>query len=249
MASFTIAAAQIPCVRGDIAANLTAHEDAVRSAAGHAVSMVVFPELSLTGYELDLAASLAFSADDARLSGLRELAERHQLTLVVGAPVQTTAEKPAIGAFVLTPGGDVLTYLKMHLGSGEADHCSPGTAPLTLDIGDQRIGLSICADSSRASHARSYSERGAQVYAAGVFLTSEWYATDVPRLQAFARDFDMLTVMANQGASTGTYTSVGKSAIWEPGGQLLVQTAGVEKVLVTATKDAGGWHGKIVDIL
>jgi predicted amidohydrolase len=245
---FTIAAAQIPSVRGDIAANLSAHEGAIRTAARHAVSMLVFPELSLTGYELDLAAALAFSVTDDRVRQLRDMAQRHRLTLVVGAPIATTADKPAIGAFVLTPDGDIQSYLKMHLGSSESEYCSPGMAPLTVNIDDQRIGLSICADSSRPSHARTYAELGAHIYAAGVFLTDEWYVTDVPRLQKFAQDFQMLTVMANQGASTGTYTSVGKSTIWEPGGKLLIQTSGVEKVLVTAVRGAGGWHGEIIDI-
>jgi predicted amidohydrolase len=248
MTPFKIAAAQIPSVRGDVSANLSAHEEAIRTAATRAVSLVVFPELSLTGYELDLAAPLAFSPHDDRLSGLRGEAQRHQLTLVVGAPIRTTADKPAIGAFVMTPEGDLLTYLKMHLGSSERDYCSAGVEPLTVNIADQRIGLAICADSSRQSHARAYTELGAQVYAAGVFLTDEWYVTDAPRLQTFAQDFQMLTVMANQGASTGTYRSVGKSAIWEPGGALLVQTDGVEKVLVTAVKDADGWNGEIVEI-
>jgi predicted amidohydrolase len=248
MRPFKIAAAQVPSVRGDIAANVSAHEDAIRTAATHAVSLLVFPELSLTGYELDLAARLAFSLEDDRVSHLRDLAQQHQLTLVVGAPMETAADKPAIGAFVLTPNGDILSYLKMHLGSSESDYCSPGIAPLTVDIDDQRIGLSICADSSRPSHARAYSELGAQVYAAGVFLTDEWYETDAPRLQKFAQDFQMLTVMANQGASTGTYTSVGKSAIWEPGGTLLVRSNGVESVLLTAARTGGGWRGEIIDM-
>ena len=248
MPPFTIAGAQIPSVRGDVAANISAHEDAIRTASAHGVSMLVFPELSLTGYELDLAASLALSSHDERLSHLRALSQRHQLTLVVGAPIQTIADKPAIGAFVMRPDGDLLTYLKMHLGGSEHEYCSPGMEPLLLNVDDQRIGLSICADSSRPSHARAYADLGAHVYAAGVFLTAEWYVTDAPRLQRFAQDFQMLTVMANQGASTGTYASVGKSAIWAPGGELLVQAAGVGKVLVTATKADDGWRGEIVGI-
>lgn len=248
MPAFKIAAAQIPSVRGDVTANLSAHEAAIEIAARHAVSVLVFPELSLIGYELDLAAKLAFSAQDERLSSLRNLAQRHQLTLVVGAPIQTASDKPAIGAFVLMPGGEIQNYLKMHLGGSEPDYCSPGTAPLALDIEDQRIGLSICADSSRLSHARTYWELGAQTYAAGVFLTNEWYVTDAPRLRKFAQDFQMLAVMANQGASIGSYSSVGKSAVWKPGGKLLVEAKGVEKVLLTAAKASGAWHGEIIDI-
>jgi predicted amidohydrolase len=40
----------------------------VHAAAKEHAEILVFPELSLTGYELDLADGLAFSPDDARLA-------------------------------------------------------------------------------------------------------------------------------------------------------------------------------------
>ena len=243
---FTIAAAQISSVRGDVSRNLAAHADAVVAAASHRVSALVFPELSLTGYEPDLAAPLAFSLDDARVASLRRLAVEHRIALTVGAPVRTAADKPAIGAFILTPDGDVRTYLKMHLGKSEVAYFSHGETPFTLDVDGHRLGLSICADSSRESHAQAYRDLGAQIYAAGVFLTGEWYQEDAPRLQKYAATFGLLSVMANQGASAGTYESIGRSAIWAPGGNLLVQADGVENALVTATLGKTGWQGNLI---
>ena len=248
MGDFTIAAAQISSVGGDVSRNLAAHMDAVVAAASHNISALVFPELSLTGYEPDLAASLAFSVDDARVASLRRLAVEHRIALTVGAPVRTAADKPAIGAFILTPDGDARTYLKMHLGKSEVASFSPGEQPFTLDVDGHRLGISICADSSRESHAQTCRDLGAQIYAAGVFLTSEWYREDAPRLQKYAAKFGLLSVMANQAASGGTYESVGKSAIWAPGGDLLVQADGVERALVTATLGKTGWQGKLIHL-
>src|SRR5262245_53260102 len=57
--NFKIAAAQVPSVRGDIDANIAIHAAAMAAAARHGVTVLVFPELSLTGYEPDLAAELA----------------------------------------------------------------------------------------------------------------------------------------------------------------------------------------------
>jgi predicted amidohydrolase len=245
MSDFTIAAAQIRSVRGDVSQNLAVHADAVRAAASHKISALVFPELSLTGYEPDLAASLAFSVDDGRVSSLQRLAVEHRIALIVGAPVRTGAGKPAIGAFILTPDGDAKTYLKMHLGKSELAYFSNGERPFTLDVDDQKLGVSICADSSRESHPQTYRDLGAQIYAAGVFLTSEWYREDAPRLQKYAARFGLLAVMANQGASTGTYESIGRSAVWAPGGDLLVQADGVESALVTATLGKTGWQGNV----
>lgn len=56
MPDFRIAAAQIPSRRGDIDANLATHATAMAAASRHGVSVLVFPELSLTGYEPTLAA-------------------------------------------------------------------------------------------------------------------------------------------------------------------------------------------------
>lgn len=218
------------------------------TAAACDVSVIVFPELSLTGYEPDLAAALAFTSGDGRLAPLRRLVTQHPIALVVGAPVRNGAGNPAIGAFVFTPDGDVRTYLKMHLGASERAHFSQGDRPLAVDVGGQKLGIAICADSSRASHPATYAELGATIYAAGVFLTEEWYVTDVPRLQSYAAAYGMLTLMANHGSSTGTHESVGRSAAWAPGGELLVQAGGVERVLVTATLEETGWRGEVVRI-
>jgi predicted amidohydrolase len=58
----------------------------------------------------------------------------------------------------------------------------------------------------------------------------------------------MLVLMANQAASIGTYTSVGKSAVWAPGGALLAQAEGTENALVIATSDGSGWRADVVAI-
>ncbi len=242
MSHFRIAAAQIPSVRGDIAANIATHRDAVMAAVARDVSVLVFPELSLTGYEPDLGAALACSSDDSRLTSLRHLALQHRITLVVGAPIRVGTDKPAIGAFIFTPAGEINTYRKMHLGASETAYFSHGQTPVALDVQRERIGIAICADSSRPSHPGTYAEQGAGIYAAGVFLTDEWYITDTPRLQKYAADLSMLTLMANQGASTGTYQSVGKSAVWAPGGRLLAQAEGVENALIIATKGTTRWE-------
>src|SRR5436309_1732437 len=105
MPDFKIAAAQVASVRGDVEGNIGVHAAALAAAAGHGVSVLVFPELSLTGYEPDLAAELAVTTDDGRLAPLLALARRHRIEAVVGAPLHGGAAKPALGAIVITAGG------------------------------------------------------------------------------------------------------------------------------------------------
>lgn len=86
MSEFKIAAAQVASVCGDIARNIRTHAATIMSAAKRGVSVRVFPERSLIGYEPERAADLAITATDERLTPLAALARQHQMTLGHGNP-------------------------------------------------------------------------------------------------------------------------------------------------------------------
>src|SRR5262249_32496568 len=186
MHNFKIAAGQIASVRGDMDRNIATHAMAMAAAAAQDVSVLVFPELSLTGYEPDLAADLAISAADERLAPLLALARQHRIAAVVGAPLRKGTAKPSLGALVLTASGGTRTYDKMHLGGSEPSYFTPGETPCVFAVAGHTIGIAICADSAQPTHPQAYADLGANIYAAGVFLNTEWYATDVPRLARYA---------------------------------------------------------------
>ncbi|MBX3439701.1 MAG: carbon-nitrogen hydrolase family protein [Planctomycetaceae bacterium] len=246
MSGFKIAAAQVASIRGDVARNIETHAAAIMTAAVHGVSVLIFPELSLIGYEPDLAADLAITPDDARLNPLAALAGRHQMSIVVGASLRNGRALPGLGAILFNADGTTRTYHKMHLGGREPTYFAPGSAPLMFDMHGQTIGLAICADASEQSHPQGYVMSGSSIYAAGVFLNAEWYRTDAPRLAAYAAAFQMVVVMANHATSVGTYTSVGRSAAWSPDGTLLAEAAGPESCLVIATRHRRKWSGEVV---
>jgi predicted amidohydrolase len=248
VSDFKVAAAQVASIRGDIEANIAAHAAAIEAAAEHEVSVLIFPELSLTGYEPDLAAELAMSAVDSRLEPLRALARQHHMKVVVGAPLHGGTSKPALGAIVIDASGSTTSYRKMHLGTSERAIFVAGDRPLAFTVSGHTVGVAICADSSQPTHPQANAALGANIYAAGVFLNVEWYGTDVPRLMDYAARFRMLTVMANHADSIGTYVSVGKSAAWAPGGALLAKARGVEPALVIATNTNSAWRGEVIGI-
>jgi hypothetical protein len=66
-----LAAAQTIPRCGDVAADVADHRRLIRAAAERNARVLVFPELSLTGCELNLAEGLAFAERDARLSPKR----------------------------------------------------------------------------------------------------------------------------------------------------------------------------------
>ena len=245
---FKIAAAQVASVPGEIDRNIGVHAAAMTAASACGVSVLVFPELSLTGYELDRAAELAMTPDDKRLKPLVDISRRRKMGAIVGAPLKNGSQKPKLGALVISGQHPTRTYHKMHLGGDEPRLFSPGDEPLVWRTSGHTVGLAICADSSQPSHPEHYAALGADVYAASVFLTAEWYAADASRLAAYAARYRMLTVMANHAASQGMYTSVGKSAVWGPEGALLAEARDTENALLIASRTDGVWHGEIVGL-
>jgi predicted amidohydrolase len=113
-----IAAAQTVPADDNVSINIDAHLRLCAIAAAEGVDLVLFPEMSLTGYQREAAGSLAFVAHDSRLGRLREMAVRHTMIIVAGAPILVGAEL-FIGFFVLQPDRREQIYTKQFLHSGE----------------------------------------------------------------------------------------------------------------------------------
>jgi predicted amidohydrolase len=250
----SLGAAQTVPVRGDVPANREQHVALAHRAGEAGARVLVFPELSLTGYELDLADALAFETSDARLAPLAETSAKVGVTLVVGAPVRV-AGRLHIGAFVLTPHGDRALYTKHHLGAFASCDGPPGFVPIpepslfepgTLDplvaIGDGTGALAVCADTGHPSHAKHAAERGAAAYLAGVFTIPSDLETMRTRCRTHARRHAMVVVFANYGGPSGGLPTAGCSAIWSAGGELLgaLEEAGAGVIVAVASPD--GWR-------
>jgi len=117
--SLIIAAAQSTSVPGDISANVARHLRFGTMAAERGAQLLVFPELSLTGYELSIARSNAVRPDGSDLSPLRHLATDAQMTVVVGAPLLDDQGELHIAAFAIRSDGSVLTYTKEYVHQSE----------------------------------------------------------------------------------------------------------------------------------
>ena len=247
MTALTLAAAQSISIAGDVPANIERHLALMRAAAEHGVQLLVFPELSLTGYEPSLAAELAIAPDHTVLKPLRDRAQALRLTTVVGMPVRLTPEAGVvIGALVLGAEGGLAVYTKQHLHPGEEAAFVPGQGGAPLECGDNRVALAVCADFSHASHPRRAAEAGATVYAAGVLISEGGYATDSALLQGYAVEHGLLVVMANHGGPSGGYACAGRSAIWGCDGSLLAAASGVGDALVIARREGWRWAGQVV---
>jgi predicted amidohydrolase len=138
VSTLTIAAAQTISIAGDLSGNITRHSHFIEMAAEQGVQLLVFPELSLTGYEGEVAAALAVAPQDGVLQPLRDLARELGVTAVVGIPIRLEdSNSVRIGALVLGADGSLGVYSKQHLHAGEELVFAPGFGGPCLNIGER----------------------------------------------------------------------------------------------------------------
>jgi NAD+ synthase (glutamine-hydrolysing) len=143
-----LALCQMNAVVGDIAGNaarIRAGRDAARQ---QGAELVLFGELALTGYPPeDLLLREHFLTDTA--AALRELAaDTHGTIAMVGFPER--AKDVYNSAAVLADGAVRAIYRKVHLPNygvfDEERYFQAGAGGAVLDIGDERVGLTVCED-------------------------------------------------------------------------------------------------------
>jgi predicted amidohydrolase len=186
--SIRIAGAQSISVAGNIAANVQAHMKFIAAARQAKVDLLVFPELPLCGYELQLLRECLLHPEDIRLTALRDLAVETNMTVVVGAPVAAgIGMAPAIGAFTFVPDGRHTVYRKQHLHSGEEIFATKGNAASPkFELLKESYSLAICADTALEAHAVSAAKACVSLYLAGVLVSETGYATDSAKMQHYA---------------------------------------------------------------
>jgi predicted amidohydrolase len=188
--------------------------------------VVVFPELSLTGYELDAP---AISADDPRLAPLiAACAETGSLALA-GAPVAGDAERVHIGMLACSGRGASIAYRKLWLGGAEAARFSPGDCPVVLSVDGWRLGLAICKDTGIPQHAADTTALGIDVYVAGLVESAAETNNLDERAHRVTADHQVWVAFAScAGPTGGGYTATaGRSGIWTPAGEIIAR-AGTE---------------------
>jgi predicted amidohydrolase len=243
-----IAAAQSISIPLDLPRNVARHLRFAAIAAEQGVQLLVFPELSLTGYEPSLARANAIGAGTAQLDPLRRIAEEGRMTVVAGAPVLGPLDELLIGAVVFRADGSVSIHTKQYLHPGEEAVFAAGSGGPVLRIEDATVALAICADTTHPEHAASAAARGASVYAAGVLITGSGYGPDTAQLTTYAREHRMAVLMANHGGATGGWEPAGKSAIWSEDGRLVAAASGAGELLIVCRKQGGVWDGDALPI-
>ncbi|MDO8211822.1 nitrilase-related carbon-nitrogen hydrolase [Conexibacter sp. CPCC 206217] len=216
-----------------IAATLADHPEA---------QLAVFPELFLTGYDLERVLALALVPPDAATAAgdavaaarapraadpfatICEAARRHRTALLVGFPELTIDGGVANAlACIDADGRHVATYRKANLFAAEAAAFVAGDELLVVELAGHRIGLLTCFDVEFPEPARLLARAGAQLLVT-VAANMEPYGPD-HALAARARALDnrLPHVYVNRVGSEAGLRFVGGSAVLAPDGSPIAQ--------------------------
>jgi NAD+ synthase (glutamine-hydrolysing) len=147
----TIGLAQIYPKLGDVAANLAKHIEYIDKARAAGVDVLVFPELSLTGYQVqDLLAEVAIhpTRDDPTFRALLD-ASKH-LDIMFGFVHEDTRQRYYIAAAYLADGELLHIHHKVYPCTytmfDEGRFFAAGDSARAFDTRFGRVGMLICED-------------------------------------------------------------------------------------------------------
>lgn len=223
-----IALAQTHPFKGDISQNINRHKQLTNNALSLGADTIIFPELSLTGYEPELAESLAMTAEDSRLNCFQDLSDEYKITIGVGVPMKT--EKGiSISMVIFHPQKARQVYFKKYIHSSEIPFFV-GVENDNTFIRDTTIAMAICYEISVPQHAEDAFKSGANIYIASV--VEDYVDNAIIKLSAIASKYKMTVLMANAVGQTGTYLCDGKTSVWNSEGNLLGQLDSVHEGLL-----------------
>lgn len=230
-----IGVVQFEAIKGNIEGNIAKHVDWIKAAIKENVNLIVFPELSLTGYELELAEQLATNQNDPRFDILQEISNQNNIAICVGTPTRE-ASNIFLSMIIFQAHAERISYSKRFLYPTETSTFSPGTNPVTFKIDNEIVAPAICYELSIPEHHQYAKDNQATIYIASVLNAVAKVDHDLRKLSAIAKTYHFTTFMANYVGKSGGYDCAGKSSVWNAEGKLVGQLDGnSEGVLIYDT--------------
>ena len=235
-----IAVAQTRPFKGDILRNIEAHLRLIELAAKVRAGTIIFPELSITGYEPELASGLATTAMDVRLDVFQTLSDRYWMTIGVGIPT-TDGAGVRITELIFQPGQLRQVYHKRYLHADESPALplSVAAEAVSLKKDGKIAALAICYELSVPAHSEEAHRSGADVYLVSVAKTRAGMEKAAETLADIARRYSMTVLVSNCVGPCDNFECGGRSAVWNREGVLLAQLDGVEEGILMLDTDTG----------
>jgi len=221
-----VAAAQISCEPGDRAANLGKVRDFAERAKQSGAELIVFPEMTDTGYSMPAIQKHAATLEQGAVPLLQKLAK--ELSLAIACGVSEREGKDIYNTQVIVgPTGDVLEkYRKTHLVTAapldERPVFKAGDRFVSCKLDSFTAGLAICYDLRFPEICRKLAvEQSVNLFV----VSSAWPWLRIEHLRIFALsraiENQSYLIVANRVGTDDGVTLCGTSTIIDPHGVIL----------------------------
>jgi predicted amidohydrolase len=217
-----ICVAQTNPIKGDIQRNIENHKKLIVKAVAQKADLIIFPELSLTGYEPTLAKELAITKEDIRLTDFQILSNENEITIGVGAPTKSDSGT-CISMILFQPNKPREIYSKKYLHADEEPFFVSGDNFPCLIIKETKIAFAICYEISIDKHIEDAFKNGATIYIASVAKFESGIEKALQRLTHIASKYKMTVLMSNCVGISDGHHCAGKTSSWNSKGVLINQ--------------------------
>ncbi|MSP14113.1 MAG: hypothetical protein EXR62_14305 [Chloroflexi bacterium] len=163
MEAMKIACVQMNCAMGERDANLAKIIRYSQEAAADGVSIICFPELSITGSLYEGAYNLAETIPGPSSEALGPVARRHNITIIAGT-CERGKDGVVYNSLVLAfPDGRIERFRKLYIPEGEYPFFRQGAEVPVFQIPGCTFAVSVCADLNFAELYKLMAVKGAEV--------------------------------------------------------------------------------------
>lgn len=240
-----IASAQISSMVGKINQNLESHYKMIDLASQNNVDLIMFPEMSITGYCREEGMPLTLAENDEILRKLKKLSVEKEIIITAGAPIKMK-NKLHIGTFIFNPDNSTKIYTKQYLHDGEELYyeSSFNNNPL-LELENEKISFAICADIENPLHPKNANENKSTLYMPSIFYSVNGIDAGMEKLRLYAEKYSLNVLMSNYCGQHWGIESGGRSAFWTSNGELKAELNSTGEGLIIIEKEDNNWKTEI----
>lgn len=212
--------------------NIQRHIELIQQAIEDQSDLVVFPELSITNYEPQLAKELAIDGESNLLNEFQNLSNESGITICLGMPLKSQ-EGIHIGMLIFQRERERSFYRKQILHEDEVPFFVPGDSQTFLNIKGKKIAFGICYETLQKDHFVNAHQQGADIYIGSVAKPQSGIDRANAHFPLISREFKTPILMSNSVGPSDNFISAGQSAAWNDQGQLVEQLSPVEEGILT----------------
>src|SRR5215467_4835170 len=234
-----VAVAQISCSLGDPEANLSKVRDFSQRAKESGVELILFPEMTDTGYSMPVIQKHANHWKTGFVPGIQEIAKTLSIVIVIGVSERDGSSIYNSQVLVDANGDIVAKYRKTHLyavAPVEEQACfAPGDTFASFALGDLRFGFSICYDLRFPElYRKLVTEKNVDAFV----ISSAWPFPRVEHFrvlaQARAIENQSYVISSNRVGRDDDLWFCGNSAVIDPRGVVIAAASADREELVHA---------------